>query len=372
MKSALVTGANGHIGCHVVRSLLDAGVQVTALVRRGSDRRGLAGLAVELREGDLLDEDSILRAAAGVDVLFHVGAAHRNFARSPDDILRPAIEGTRNMLSAAIKAGVRRVVYTSSGATVGFTATPARPLDETSLLATAESPYTRAKIEAEALVREHAGTGRGPEVVIVNPSGVFGPLDYRLTPSTRALIGLAQGDPSFLTVSVTDVRDVGRAHVLAAERGAAGERYLITGDVLSPGAVAEAVGAVTGRAPKEMTPPRFLMLLLSWLAVRKARRLGTDAPITPEIVRDVYGRHLAYDGSRSRRELGMSYRPALEVLTDAYRWLLFLDALTPKVAARVRAALGDRAAPDPGWAAAAAGGESPPTSQRIVSSTSAP
>lgn len=288
-----------------------------------------------------------IEAPAGAELLVHVGAAHKNFAPSRDDILRPAIEGTKNVLAAATKAGVKRLVYTSSGATVGFTDTPSRPLDEQSFLASADSPYTEAKIQAEALVREHHASGRGPEVVILNPSGVFGPRDYRITPASRALIGLAQGDPSFLHVTVTDVRDVGRAHALAAERGAPGARYLITGERLSPAGVAELVGAITGRAPKVMTPPRFLLLFLAWLQQGKAKRAGTDAPITPAIVRDVYGRHLAYDGSRSERELGMSYRPAAEVLTDAYRWLLFLDALAPKVAARVRETLGDRALPDP-------------------------
>ncbi|HEY3358537.1 MAG TPA: NAD-dependent epimerase/dehydratase family protein [Polyangia bacterium] len=349
---ALVTGATGHIGGHVVRACLAAGIEPVAFARPGSDRRALAGLDVELREGDLLDAASLRRACAGVEVVFHVASPHRNFTPDPDTIMRPAVDGTRNVLAAARAAGVRRVVVTSSGATVGFTADPSRPLDERAFLETARSVYSRAKIAAEALARAEAQKD-GLEIVTTNPSGVFGPRDHRVTPATAALVGLLQGDPAFLAVCVTDVRDVAAGHVLAAQKGRHGQRYLLTGDVATPPALAEMFQRLAGVKPATFRPPRFLLSFLAGRMEKKAAAAGTDAPLTRAQVEDVFGRHLAYDSTRARRELGATFRPPADVLRDAFRWLLFLDALKPKVAAKVRAALGEHAAPDPDWLSSA-------------------
>ncbi|GMV41046.1 MAG: dihydroflavonol 4-reductase [Myxococcales bacterium] len=344
---ALVTGANGHIGSHVVRACVEAGIEPITFVRPGSDRRGLARLDVEVREGDLLDAASLHRAAAGVEVVFHVGAVHRNWAADDAKMMGPAVEGTRNVLDAARRAGVRCVVHTSSGATVGFTPDPTRPLDEGSFNRSARSLYTRSKIAAEEVALGAAGSDLS--VVVVNPSGVFGPRDYRLTPATRAIVGLLQGDPAFLAVCVSDVRDVARGHVLAATKGKSGRRYLLTGDLLQPKELSGTFGAVGGVAPPVMRPPRFLLRFMAGLGERRARKTGQDPPLTRDVVEDVYGRHLAYSGSRARSELGVTMRPAADVLRDTFRWLLFVDALKPKVAARVRHALGAAAAPDPDW-----------------------
>ncbi len=346
---ALITGANGHIGSHVVRAVIDAGWTPIAFVRDGSDRRALAGLDLELRSGDLLDANSLERAMSGIDILFHVGAAHRNYDPDPARIMRPAVEGTRNALAAARRCGVKRMIYTSTGATVGFAKDPSQPFDESHSLPSARSAYIQGKIAAEKVVLDAAASGEAPEVVILHPSGVFGPLDYRLTPATRAIVGLLQGDPSFLHICLTDVRDVARAHVLAATQGRSGNRYLITGDNQSPNQLAALFQDVAGIRPATFRPPRFLLRLIGALAVRKARRTGEDAPFDPAAIADLDGGHLAYDSTRSRRDLGMSYRAAREVLTDAVRWLLHVKALKPRIAERVRTTLGERAAPDPSW-----------------------
>ncbi len=345
---ALVTGANGHIGSHIVRACLDAGIEPVALVRPKADLRALQGVEVERREGDLLDAEALKAASQGVELVFHVASPHRNFAIDPEDIVGPAVKGTRNVLDAARAAGVRRVVFTSSGATVGFAEDPSKPLDESASLKRAASPYTRSKIEAEALARKEAEAG-GMEVVIVNPSGVFGPRDYRVTPATSALVGLLRGDPSFLAVSVTDVRDVAACHVLAARKGAPGQRYLATGEVLKPSEMAGAFARLSGVKPMTLRPPRFLLSFLAWRMEKKAAASGSDAPITRAILDDVYGRHLSYNSARARTELGATFRPADDVLRDAFRWLLFIDALEPRVAAKLRATLGDRSAPDADW-----------------------
>lgn len=345
---ALVTGANGHIGSHVVRACLDAGLDPVAFTRPGCDARGLAGLDVTRREGDLLDPGSLARACEGVAWVFHVASPHRNWSRDPDEIVRPAVEGTRNVLDAARAAGVTRVVVTSSGAAVGFTDDPAKPLDETAFLRHAESPYTRAKIEAEALARQYAERG-GLDVVITNPSGVLGPRDYKPTPATASFTAMLQGDPLFLHLCVTDVRDVAAGHVLAAQKGANGRRYLLTGDRVSPKELAALLARLGGVKAPTFRPPRFLLRFMAGRFEKKAAAGGGDAPITRAQIDDVYGRHLLYDATRARTELGATFRPAADVLRDTFRWLLFVDALKPAVRDRVRAALGADAAPEPDW-----------------------
>lgn len=345
---ALVTGANGHIGCHVVRACRDAGIDAIAFTRPGCDARGLAGLDVPRREGDVLDAASVARACEGVEVVFHVASPHRNWAKDPDEIVRPAVEGTRNVLDAARAAGVRRVVVTSSGAAVGFTDNPAKPLDEGAFLPRAESPYTRAKIEAEALARQYAERG-DIEVVITNPSGVIGPRDYKPTPATAAFTAMLQGDPLFLHLCVTDVRDVAAGHVLAAQKGGNGRRYLLTGDRVSPSELAALFARIGGVKAPVFRPPRFLLRFMAGRFEKKAAAEGGDAPITRAQIEDVYGRHLLYDATRARTELGATFRPAADVLRDTLRWLLFVDALKPRVRDKVRASLGAAAAPDPDW-----------------------
>lgn len=343
----LVTGANGHIGSNTVRALLEAGHQPVAFVRPDSDRRALSRLDVELREGDLLDEGSVAAAVGGTEVVLHVGAVHRNYSPEPSRITEPAVVGTRHVMAAAAEAGVRRVVHTSTGATVGFARDPARPLDETHSLSTAKSAYIRGKIEAERVALSAASDGL--EVVVLNPSGVFGPWDYKPTPATRALIGLLQGDPAFLHVCVTDVGDVADAHVRAMERGESGERYLVTGDNVSPRQLAEYFQELGGVRPSTFRPPKFLMKLLVGRMEKKAAREGGDSPASRDAIDDLAGGNLVYDASKSRVALGMSYRPARDVLRDAFRWLLHAGLLAPKTQARMREALGPKAAPDPEW-----------------------
>ncbi|MCA9668688.1 MAG: NAD-dependent epimerase/dehydratase family protein [Myxococcales bacterium] len=345
---ALVTGANGHIGCHVTRAAVVRGWQPVAFVRETSDHRGLSDLDVEVRTGDLLDRASLERAMEGVELVLHVGAAHRNCAADRDAIRLPAVEGTRNVIEAARAAGVRRVVYTSTAATVGFAANPDAPLDEHAHLDHAKSAYTEAKIAAEALAQQAARRG-DVEIVTLNPSTVLGPRDYRITPATRAIVGILQGDPLFLHICPTHVEDVAEAHLLAAEHGEPGARYLVTGDNISPAALSALLGVLTGKRPSTIRPPAFLIKLLVGHAERKALRKGEDSAASRDAIDDLAGGHLVYDSSRSREELGATFRSAEATMRDTLRWLLFVHALKPRVASRVAATLGTSADPDSSW-----------------------
>jgi dihydroflavonol-4-reductase len=328
--------------------LVSSGSTAVGLVRPKADRRALSGVPCEVREGDLLEPASVLRAAEGVDAIIHVGAVHANAEKTQGEMVRTAVEGPRAVLDAAVAAKVKRIVLCSSGATVGFARDPTRPLDENDHQQKTSNPYIHAKVAQEQFALAEA-THRGLELVVVNPSGVFGPRDYRLTPASRALIGLLQGDPAFLHVCVTDVRDVGRAHVLALQKGTAGQRYLVSGDNVSPREVSSLIAQTAGIKPPVFRPPLFLLRFVVGRGEKKARAAGIDPPVTLSSLEDVDGGNLVYDSSRSRRDLGMSYRPARDVLVASWRWLLHVNALKPKVAAKVRAALGASAAPDPDW-----------------------
>jgi dihydroflavonol-4-reductase len=344
---ALITGANGHIGCHLVRACIETGITPLAMVRAGSDRRSLAGLDVAVCEGDVMDAAAVERAVQGVDWVFHCAAVHRNFCLDDAEILGPGVTGTRNVLAAARRAGVKRVVHCSTGATVGYARDPSQPIDETAPTPTAKSTYVRAKLEAEKLAL--AANGGGLEVVVVNPSGVFGPRDYKLTPATRGIVGLLQGNPSMFALCFSDVRDVAMGHVLAAKHGRPGERYLLTGELLTSAQVASTFREVTGVRPLDFTPPRFLLRWAAAAEELKARRTGQDAGVTRDQIDDFFGLALAYDASKARSELGATFRPARDVVRDATRWLMFVDALKPRVTAKLRGVLGSAAAPDPDW-----------------------
>lgn len=339
----MITGASGHLGAHLVREARADGHDVRALVRPTSDLRGLEGLDVERVQGDLLDPESLARACDGVELVLHAGAVYRNWAPDDDAILRPAVDGTRNVLMAARRAGVRRVVVTSSNATVGYPP-PGEVWDESHVMTGATSAYIRAKCDAERVALELAAEG-GPEVVVCNPSGILGPWDLRLTPTTRSLKGAASGDPMILDVAITHVADVARGHLLAAERGTPGRRYLLAGENCTAAQLAALVGELCGVRVRAMLPPRFVMRLIAWNEVRKARRGGGDAAITAEQIADVYGRTLFYDSTRARTELGWSARPAREIVLDTLGWLAALGELPGPVAQRVSASR----PPDPDW-----------------------
>ena len=331
MKKALVTGANGHIGSNLVRDLLDHGYAVVAGVRENADQRGLAGLDVERARGDVLDAEAMGKAVAGCDLVFHLAAPYAVWARDPRTLIEPAVTGTENVLRAAKEAGVRRVVVTSSCNAVGFTC--GAPLDETTWNERISSPYLRAKGEQERIARALA-TELDLDVVTVLPTAVLGPFDYRKTPTTAPFVDALRGSgPVPFPMNVVDVRDVARGHVLAAEKGRRGERYLLGGDNVDTAKLATLIEQRTGRRPSEGLPPSWVLRTVAVVAEAVAAISGTAPPITRALLDDVAGGVPLFDIRKAREELGYRPRGAEDVVDATLRWAVEMGWLPKKLGA---------------------------------------
>src|SRR5881397_63050 len=255
--TALVTGATGFVGANVVRALLDDGRRVRALVRRSSDRRAIEGLALDVCEGDLLDPASLRRAVTGVLHVYHVAADYRLWARDPRDLYRANVDGTRAVLAACADAGVARVVYTS---TVGALGIPedGSPGTETTPVTLADmvGPYKTSKFLAEQVALGFAL--KGLPVVIVNPSTPIGPWDVKPTPTGQMVVDFLK-NKMFATLdtglNLVHVRDVARGHLLAAERGRVGEKYILGNSNVTLDEIGMLLAEIAGsRAPRARIP----------------------------------------------------------------------------------------------------------------------
>ena len=318
---ALVTGATGFVGAAVARALLREQWQVRVLARRGSDRRNLRSLDVEVSEGDLTDVDSLQRAAQGCDGLFHVAADYRLGARDPAELYRANVEGTRNVLSAAHRAGVRRMVYTSSVATIGIPA-DGTPGDEQSAnsLENMIGHYKRSKYLAEEVVREAAQGGIS--VVIVSPSTPVGPGDVKPTPTGLLVLDAAAGRmPAYVDtgLNIVHVDDVAAGHLLAYERGRPGERYILGGQDMSLREILEMIARLEGRTPPRVRLPYGVVLPIAYLAEGFARLSGRSGRITLEGVR-MSRKKMFFSSAKAVRELGYRWRPPVQAFEDAIGW----------------------------------------------------
>ncbi|HYQ91551.1 MAG TPA: hopanoid-associated sugar epimerase, partial [Candidatus Competibacteraceae bacterium] len=279
---SLVTGATGFIGAAVVRRLLQSGYTVRVLVRAHSDRRNLQGLAAEPVSGDLSDRASLEHALRGCRYVFHLAADYRLWVPKPASMYATNVTGTRNLMLAALQAGIERIVYTSSVATLGLPP-DGGPGDEDTPVTLADmiGHYKRSKFLAEAAVlklyREH-----GLPVVIVNPSTPIGPGDIRPTPTGRMLIEAASGRmPAYVDtgLNLVAVDDVAQGHLLALERGRLGERYVLGGENLSLRQILVEIARLTGRRPPGIRVPYQAVLPLAYLLEAWARLWGGKEPL---------------------------------------------------------------------------------------------
>ena len=262
MKRALVTGANGFIGAHVVRAALDAGVEVRALVRPNSDQRNLDGLPIEIAHGDLTDPDSLHRALVGIDTLFHIAARYDLSRRARRDAYRANVDGTLDLMHAALRAQVERVVHTSSVAAIGPPRPPAGLADESQWASVdrAPGPYEETKIISERLVHDLVASESLPAVAVL-PTAPIGPLDLKPTPTGRLIRDAATGSmPAYIRsagLNVVHVGDVAVGHINAATMGRVGERYILGHQEgnLTLQQIIERAAAAAGAQPPRLAIP---------------------------------------------------------------------------------------------------------------------
>lgn len=319
MRKALVTGANGHIGSNLVRVLLEEGFEVVALVREGSDVRSLEGVnTATIVRGDVLDAAAVERASAGCELIFHLAAPYLVWAKDPSTIVDPAVRGTENVIRAAKANGVRRVVVTGSCNAVGFTR--GEPLDETAFREKAVSPYMRAKREQELRANE-VGRELGVDVVTVLPTAVLGPNDFRKTPTTAPFVDALNGKgPVPFAMNLVDARDVARGHLLAAEKGKRGERYLLGGDNVDIPTLAHLIEKHTGNKPAQGLPPPWVLRSVAAVSEAFSKISGKAPIITRALLDDAGGGSPLFDIGKARRDLGYEPRGAEDVVIAALQW----------------------------------------------------
>jgi len=321
--TTLVTGASGFVGSAVARQLLAAGHSVRALLRAHSDRRNVDGLPLEIVQGDLADRSSLARAVSGCDALFHVAADYRLWVPDPAALYRVNVDGTVQIMQAALDAGVKRIVYTSSVATLGLTK-DGRPGNEDTPVRLADmvGHYKRSKYLAEMQVRQMV-LERGLPAVIVNPSTPIGPRDLKPTPTGRMIVDAAAGRiPAYVDtgLNLVHVDDVAAGHLLAFERGVIGERYILGGDNMTLRDILAAIAALVGRAAPRVRLPHALVLPIAYATQAWARLThGPEPRVSVDGVR-LSMKRMFFSSDKAKRDLGLVARPAEAALADAVHW----------------------------------------------------
>ena len=323
---AFVTGASGFVGSAVARRLLEEGFAVRALVRRTSNRANIEGIDLEVVEGDIRDAALLENAMRGARYAFHVAADYRLWAPDPREIITTNTTGTRAVMAAALKAGVERVVYTSSVATLrvneeGTPSNETMPLDE----AHAIGAYKKSKVLAERLV-ERMIADDGLPAVIVNPSTPIGPRDVRPTPTGRIVVEAASGRmPAYVEtgLNLVHVDDVAAGHFAALKRGRIGERYILGGEDMTLGQMLAEIAHLAGRKAPTIKLPRALIYPIAYGAETTARFTGREPFATVDGLRMAKYK-MFFSSAKAERELSYRARPAREALGEAFRW--FRDA----------------------------------------------
>jgi len=318
----LVTGATGFVGSAIVRRLLDNGETVRVLARPESDRRNLDGLAIDVTEGDLLKPETLVDAVAGCEGLFHVAADYRLWTRDPDAMFRANVEGTRQILVAAGNAGVKRIVYTSSVATLGIV--PGGVADEDTPVTYDDmiGVYKQSKFRAEEAAKQVIAELSLP-AVIVNPSTPIGPRDIKPTPTGRMVVEAAAGRmPAYVDtgLNIVHVDDVADGHLLAYEKGRIGERYVLGGENLELGDILSRIAEICGRKPPSMRIPHGLIMPIAHVAEWWTRLTGGSEPFVTVDGVKMAKKKMFFSSAKAETELGYAARPAGEALRDAVDW----------------------------------------------------
>ena len=324
---AFVTGATGFLGSHVARVLAEQGAELRLLVRPSSNLRNLEGLNADRVIGDLRDPASIEKSLSGCHALFHVAADYRLWVRDPEEMYRSNVEGTRSLLDAARKQGVRRIVYTSSVATMGFksgsTAKSGPMADESSPVSLADmiGHYKRSKFMAEQVAIKAARSGA--DVVVVNPTTPIGERDIKPTPSGRIVVDfLKRKFPAYVEtgLNLVDATECARGHIQALEKGRSGERYILGGENLTLKQILDRLGTITGLQSPTVKLPYFFALATGVVdEMVTGRLLGREPRATIDAVR--MGRKMMFVSSaKAERELGWRTVPVEGALRRSVDW----------------------------------------------------
>ena len=316
-----VTGATGFVGFHVARALVERGHTVRCLARPGSRVDGLAPLPVEIVRGDLVDAASLRRAIEGVEVVYHCAADYRLWVPDPAPMYASNVDGTHNVLEAAAACGVRRVVYTSTVGALGLRP-DGLPADERVPVRLEDmiGHYKRSKFLAERVAERWAASGL--PVVIVNPSAPIGERDVKPTATGRIVADFLRGAmPAYVDtgLNLVDVRDVAAGHLLAAELGRPGEKYILGHSNVTLKTMLELLATISGLPAPRVRLPHWIPLAAAWAETGLARVRGREPRLALDAVR--LARHrMFFDAGKAVRELGLPQTPIENALERAVRW----------------------------------------------------
>ncbi|MHB2025166.1 MAG: hopanoid-associated sugar epimerase [Elusimicrobiota bacterium] len=322
MDTVFVTGGTGFVGANLVRLLLEKGFRIKVLARKGSNRRNLDGLPVEIIDGHLLDLPALARGSDGCRYAFHVAADYRIWVPDPESMLAANVQGTINVITAAATAGVERIVYCSSVAAVKPSQNNV-PVDENSRYGGAEEivgHYKKSKFLAEQAAFGLAQ--KGFPVVAVNPALPIGAYDIKPTPTGRIVVDFLNGRmPSYIDtgMNVVSAKDVALGHYLAALKGRPGERYILGGENLTMKQILYLLADVSGNKPPRFQIPYAAAYAFAALDTARAKISGAE-PMAPLDAVRMARHYMWFDSGKARRELGYSPIPAREALAEAALW----------------------------------------------------
>ncbi len=325
----LVTGATGFVGSAVARLLVNKGFRVRTLVRQSSNLSNLQGLDVEIVCGDLTNPETLKPALEDCDCLFHVAADYRLWVPRPEEIYLTNVQGTKNIMEISMKMGVKRVIYTSSVATLGLNPDGSPANEDTPVgLDDMIGHYKRSKYLAEQEVKRLVEEN-GLQAVIVNPSTPAGPRDIRPTPTGRMILEAAQGKmPAYVDtgLNIVHVDDVAIGHLLAFEKGEVGQRYILGGENMTLKDILTFITGLTGQPPPRISLPHGLILPVAYMAEWWARLSGKEPMITVDGVR-LAKKKMFFSIEKAKNLLGYMPRPAEKALEDAVQWFKSKDLL---------------------------------------------
>ncbi len=323
VEKVLVTGASGFVGSAVARLAQQAGFDVRVIHRRDSPRGNIEGHGFELFEADMRDGEAMSRAMAGVRYLFHVAADYRLWAPDPEEIVRTNVDGTRTVMEAALRAGVEKIVYTSSVATLRVKGAGGRPVAEDARMDEHEAigAYKRSKVAAERVV-EAMIAEQGLPAVIVHPSTPIGPRDIKPTPTGRLIVQAASGKmPAFVDTGLNFVHvdDVAAGHLMALRHGPVGEHFILGGDDVSLRELLGSIAEIVGRKPPRVELPRWPLYPLAVMAEAAAKVTKKEPFVTVDGL-NMSRYMMFFSSARAKAELGYTARPYRAALADAIAW----------------------------------------------------